>query len=116
VNFFSHSVTDKSFLSSNLGTLMILITVLICAIHFQPDEPANGRFKLNQWQYLYHYKTSQTTSEPSSIRDGPVNFCREEVVLVTDFPLRQNDKSRDDFVQALSLHGTVSAVALSLFQ
>lgn len=30
------------------------------------------------------------------------------------FPLRQNDKSRDDLVQALSQHRTVSAVALSL--
>ena len=37
---------------------------------------------------LYYYKMSQTTSEPSSIRDGPVNFCGEEVVLIRDFPLR----------------------------
>ena len=66
---------------------MIVIVTLFCALQFQPDEPANGRFKLNQWRYLYNYKMSQTTSEQSSIRDGPVNFCGEEVVLITDFPL-----------------------------
>ena len=66
---------------------MTLIAALFCALQFQIDEPANGRFKLNQWQYLYYYKMSQTTSEPSSIRDGPVNFCGEEV-LIRDFPLR----------------------------
>ena len=64
---------------------MIVIATLFCALQFQPDESANGRFKLNQWQYLYNYKMSQTTSEPSSIRDGPVNFCGEEVVLIRDF-------------------------------
>ena len=66
---------------------MNVISTLFCALQFQPDEPANGRFKLNQWQYLYKYKMSQTTSEPSSIMDGPVNFCGEEIVLIRDFPL-----------------------------
>ena len=66
---------------------MIVIATLFCALQFQPDKPANGRFKLNQWWYLYNYTMSQTTSEPSNIRDGPVNFCGEEVVLIRDFPL-----------------------------
>ena len=73
-----------------------------------------GSNSINGSIYTTSYKTSQTTSEPSSIRDRPDNFCREEVVLVRDFPLRQNDKSRDDLVRALRQHGTVSAVALSL--
>ena len=66
---------------------MIVLTALFCAFQFQSDEPANGRFKLNQWQYLYHYKMSQTTSELSSVRDRPVNFYGEEVVLVLRFAL-----------------------------
>ena len=66
---------------------MIVLTALFCAFQFQSDEPANGRFKLNQWQYLYHYKMSQTTSELSSIRDRPVNFYGKEVVLVLRFAL-----------------------------
>ena len=61
--------------------------VLFWTVQFQTNEPANGRFKLNQWQYLYYYKMSRTTSELSSIRDGPVTFCGEEVVLIRDFPL-----------------------------
>ena len=67
---------------------MIVLTALFCAFQFQSDEPANGRFKLNQWQYLYYHKMSQTFSELSSTRDGPINFCGEEVVLIRDFPLR----------------------------
>ena len=66
---------------------MIMLTALFCAFQFQSDEPANGRFKLNQWQYLYYQNMSQTTSELSSIRDGPVNFCGEEVILVLGFAL-----------------------------
>ena len=66
---------------------MIIIAALFCTLQFQTDEPANGRFKLYQWQYLYHYKMSQTTSELSSIRDGPANFCGEEIVLVLRFAL-----------------------------
>ena len=66
---------------------MIIIAALFCTLQFKTNEPANGRFKLNQWQYLYHHKMSQTTSELSSIRDGPVNFCGEEVVLVLGFAL-----------------------------
>ena len=66
---------------------MIVLTALFCTFQFQSDEPANGRFKLNQWQYLYYQNMSQTTSELSSIRDGPVNFCGEEVVLVLGFAL-----------------------------
>ena len=64
-----------------------MLTALFCAFQFQSDEPANGRFKINQWQYLYYQNMSQTTSELSSIRDGPVNFCGEEVVLVLGFAL-----------------------------
>ena len=66
---------------------MIIMAALFCTLQFQTDEPANGRFKLNQWQYLYHYKMSQTTSELSSVRDRPVNFYGEEVVLVLRFAL-----------------------------
>ena len=66
---------------------MIVLTALFCAFQFQSDEPANGRFKLNQWQYLYYQNMSQTTSDLSSIRDGPVNFCGEEVILVLGFAL-----------------------------
>ena len=62
-----------------------MLTALFCAFQFQSDEPANDRFKINQWQYLYYQNMSQTTSELSSIRDGPVNFCGEEVVLVLGF-------------------------------
>ena len=69
---------------------MIVLTALFCAFQFQSDEPANGRFKLNQWHYLYYHKMSQTTSEPSSITDGPINFCGEEVFLIRDFPLWQD--------------------------
>ena len=36
------------------------------------------------------------------------------ILLIRDFPLRKNDKSRDDLVRALGLHRTVSAWALSL--
>ena len=39
---------------SSAARFVQVMTALICAIHFQPDGPANGRFKLNQWQYLYH--------------------------------------------------------------
>ena len=67
---------------------MIVLTALFCAFQFQSDELANGRFKVNQWQYLYYHKMSQTTSEPSSIRDGSTNFCGEEVFLIRDFSLR----------------------------
>ena len=67
---------------------MIVLTALFCAFQFQSDKPANGRFKLNQWRYLYYNKMSQTTSEPSSIRDGAINFCGEEVFLIRDFTLR----------------------------
>ena len=67
---------------------MIVLTALFCTFQFQSDEPANGRVKLNQWQYLYYHKMSQTFSELSSTRDGPINFCGEEVVLIRDFPLR----------------------------
>ena len=66
---------------------MIIIAALFCTLQFQTDERANGGFKLNQWQYLYHYKMSQTTSELSSIRDRPVNFYGKEVVLVLRFAL-----------------------------
>ena len=71
---------------------MIVLTALFCAFQFQSDKPANGRFKLNQWRYLYYNKMSQstqsqTTSEPSSIRDGAMNFCGEEVFLIRDFTL-----------------------------
>ena len=66
---------------------MIVIATLYCTLQFQSDGPAYGRFKLNQWRYLYYYKMSQTTSELSSIRDGPVSFLGEEVVLIRDFPL-----------------------------
>ena len=62
---------------------MIVIATLFCPLQFQTDELANGRFKLNQWQYLHYYKMS----ELSSIRDRPVNFCGEDVVLIRDFPL-----------------------------
>ena len=47
---------------------MIVIVTLFCKLQFQPDELANGRFKLNQWRYLYNYKMFQTTSEQSSMR------------------------------------------------
>ena len=66
---------------------MIVLTALFCAFQFQSDELANGRFKVNQWQYLYYHKMSQTTSELSSIRDGSTNFCGEEVFLIRDFSL-----------------------------
>ena len=66
---------------------MIIIAALFCTLQFQTDERANGGFKLNQWQYLYHYKMSQTTSELSSIRHRPVNFYGKEVVLVLRFAL-----------------------------
>ena len=67
---------------------MIVLTALFWTFQFQSDEPDNGRFKLNQWQYLYYHKMSQTTSELSSTRDGPINFCGEEVFLIRDFLLR----------------------------
>ena len=67
---------------------MIVLTALFCAFQFQSDEPANGRFKINQWQYLCYQNMSQTTSELSSIRDGPIDFCGEKVFLIRDFPLR----------------------------
>ena len=67
---------------------MIVLTAPFCAFQFQSDEPANGRFKLNQWQYLYYQNMSQTTSELSSIRVGQIDFCGEKVFLIRDFPLR----------------------------
>ena len=60
---------------------MIVLTALFCAFQFQRDDLANGRF-------LYYHKMSQTTSEPSSRRDEPINFFGEEVFLIRDFPLR----------------------------
>ena len=61
---------------------MIVLTALFCAFQFQSDEPANGRFKLNQWQYLYHYKMSQTTSELSSISKSMGRRWRRDQVTI----------------------------------
>ena len=89
---------------------MIVLTALFCSFQFQSDEPANGRFKLNQWQYLYHYKMSQTTSELSSIRDRPVDFYGEEVVPVLRFALIKF------FRHMLLITGTyISSSCFSLF-
>ena len=87
---------------------MIVLTALFCAFQFQSDEPANGRFKINQWQYLYYQNMSQTTSELSSIRDGPVNFCGEEVVLVLGFALVK-------FFRHMLLIAYISSSCTSLF-
>ena len=46
VNFFPCCATDKLFLFFKSRDKMILMAALFCALQFQTDEPANGRFKL----------------------------------------------------------------------